>query len=303
MHRSGCAAVPVVEGTPFVAAPPSARPPSATWRRVTTLFAAAIDSALEAATRVERDPQEALHSFRRQVRRARALVAACHDQLPAAGRLELHWTLRRVTRATGAMRDHDALPEALAKLPFDEKTAEARAHLESRLVQSRLRSRSPLKRARRLAVAAAKVGRLPALFESLLPITVDAAALSEGWRRLATRARKAVRAARAQSDDTAAVHEARKRLRTLANAMEQLAPDGSRAAKRAPRYARLASKFGATLDDERLARHARRTGLADGAAGQRLVARLERRVASRRERLLLDARRALSRRRIKSAAG
>ena len=85
--------------------------------------------------------------------------------------------------------------------------------------------------------------------------------------------------------------------------MGQLAPEGSRAAKRAPRYARLASKFGATLDDERLARHARRTGLADGSAGQRLVARLERRVADRRARLLVDARRALSRRRIKSAAG
>lgn len=307
MHRSTSTSSIATEESAVAWADRSERPTSPTYRRTTRCFRQALVAAVEAALRVEREPQGALHDFRRGVRDARAVLAACKSLLPTEGFLELQATLRAVTRATGAMRDRDALPEVLASLPVAMGTAEARAALESRLLVDRFASRQPRQRARRLAVAAAKVTPLADRFDELLPREFTPVQLRAGWQRLAKRARKAAKAAARTPDAVPTVHTARKRLRQLGAALRLLAKRDTRAARRASRLARLAAKLGETLDCARLAEVAQRsalhdpTVLADGAAVE-LAATLERRSGARRVKLLQATRRMLARRRWKSRA-
>ncbi len=301
MHRSSSVSSFGTEEPAIAWADPGLRPASPTYLKATRVFRQALTAAVEAALRVEREPQQALHDFRRRVRDARAVVAACTLALPTADRLELVATLRAVTRATGAMRDRDALPQALAALPVDPELAEARAAFESRLLVERVAQRQPRQRARRLAVAAAKVSALPDRFEQLLPRDLASAVLRAGWQRLAKRARKSVKVAGRDADATVAVHAARKRLRVLAGALTLLTKSGTRAARRAPRLARLASKLGETLDYSRLEEAARRETLSETLpAANELLLALEQRGRGRRRKLLDQARHALARRRWKS---
>ncbi len=302
MHRSPSVISSESELPLIAAAGPSIDRRSATHRSVARAFEAAINEALEQAARVELDPGDALHQFRRAVRRARAVIEAVAHQLPPASRLELLSVLRAVIRATGAMRDRDALPVMLAELPHSEVTAEARATLEARLLGARLAQRQPLQRARRLAVAAAKLTLLPQALEAALCPRLPSTAIHDGWLVLARRARKATRAALLASENSAIVHRARKRLRLLAQSLLALSPRGSSAARRGRRFAELSTRLGATLDYGLLVELAR----ADGAAvrsrsGHELVGQLERHAFGRRPKLLKRARRSLARRRWKLA--
>lgn len=301
MHRSDTTASPAAEVVPALPAPPERARGSATARRVRRAFADAIDIALAAAVGIERTPQESLRTFRRAVRHARAIVVTCRRHLPAAVRLELVTTLRAVTRATGAMRDRDALPEALAALPALPAAAEARARLESVLLAERLRVRRPQHRTRRLAVAAAKLAALVERFERGLPARLQVADVEQGWKRLARKARAAVRSARRDPSDLTQTHVARKRLRTLASALLALGGERGRAAKRAQRLARLVTELGRTLDCQRLDRRARRGGLARAAPGRsELLDQLADAALARRPRLLKRAARHVARRRWKT---
>lgn len=300
MYRSASTALSATEVVSTAGFDRAIAPAGATWRRVQAAFGVAINAALEAALRIERDPQAALHEFRRAIRHARAIVAACHALLAPQGRLELNATLRQVTRMTGAMRDRDALPAALAELPVEGAAAEARASLEARLLVERLRARQPLLRLRKLAVAAAKLSLLPARLETLLPPRVSTVDLGKGLKRLAKRAHKAVRSARLDPVEVEPAHAARKRLRTLANALSLLAKERTRTGKPARRAAKLSRRLGATLDYQRLAKRAGIgvQGAMQAGSGE-LLALLEREAIARRPRLLARADRLLARGRLK----
>ncbi|MBM4015452.1 MAG: CHAD domain-containing protein [Planctomycetes bacterium] len=301
MHRSDTTASPAVEVVPAFPVPPVRARGSATARRVRRAFAEAIDHALAAAIASERTPQESLRTFRRAVRHARAIVATCRTQLPASIRLELLATFRAVTRATGAMRDRDALPAVLAELAPLPAAAEARARLEGLLLTERLDARRPQKRARKLAVAAVKLAALVERFERSLPGCLQAKDVEHGWKRLARKARSAVRAARREPSDPRQTHDARKRLRTLASALLALGGDQRRTVKRAQRLARIVTELGRTLDCQRLDRRARSGGIARSMSGGReLLEQLADAALASRPRLLKRAARQVARRRWKA---
>jgi len=228
-------------------------------------------------------------------------VATAAPLLAAAERLEFAAALSSAIRDTGAMRDRDVLPSALAALPVRPGTEEARVALETALVVDRARRRRPLQRVRRLAVAAARIGLLPARFAQALSADVDGLALARGIERLARRARRAVRAALRRPDDVRVAHSARKRVRLLAAAVAELFGGAGRTARRGRRLASLSSEIGETLDLERLSDFARAPGRAlPGRARRRLLAQVRRRLAGRRPKLLRRALRMLKRRRWKA---
>jgi CHAD domain-containing protein len=249
---------------------------SSTHRRVCAVFEAAIAAAFDAAATVDRDPIESVHEFRRQARRARAILAALVKALPAGARREMNATLKSTIRETGDLRDRDVLPETLSDLPVEQGTEEARATLEGALLARRARERRPLSRARRLAVASARLAPLPDRLESTLPPDLGDESLFEGVARLARRARKAVRGAGERPHDVQLAHAARKRIRQLTASHEALLGDGAATARRAARLSRWSKAFGATLDLEMLAAFARDHGGPGGEESERLLGQLQR---------------------------
>jgi hypothetical protein len=295
MHRAP-GAVPSSAEVPTDAVVPLAAPRfSPSHRRVCSAFRTAIESALLAALKVEQDPIESVHEFRRCARRARSVLALVGRQLPAAARLEVGAALRSAISDTNEMRDRDVLPATLAELPLVPGTEEARARLESRLVGERLRHRRPLGRVRTVAVAAARLGLVCDRFVDALPLDLAESAVGEGFARLARRARKAVRDALEAPDDVALTHSARKRVRLLAAALVAIFPRGAAAKRRSQRLTRVSQKLGATLDVVRLAEFARRRGVAG--VDDELLAQILERPQRRRRKLFERALEALRSRR------
>jgi hypothetical protein len=299
MNRSAAGGVPIALDASTAVTRDGERTASisSAHARTCAAFEAAIGAALDAATRVDQDPVESVHEFRRSARRARAIVAALRDELPGPARREMTATLRAAIRDTGALRDRDVLPETLSTLPVRRGTEEARATLEGELLQRRVDERRPRSRARLLAVAAARLAPLPERFAATLPPELDDDAIGEGVERLARRARKAVRAALAHPHRMVVAHEARKRMRQLAAAHDALIGDAAATRDRADRLARLSKAFGATLDLEVLAEFARRRErVAAGEGSGRLLGQLEKEPRQHRPELLERAAKLLRRR-------
>jgi hypothetical protein len=275
---------------------------SPTRARVVDAFEAAIADALGAAAMVERQPIESVHEFRRATRRARAILAAVGERLGTTARLEMTSALRSAIRDTSEMRDRDVLPVTLAALPPRDGTEEARAELETALLVDRQRQRRPLSRVRLIAVAAARLGLLPDRFEAELAADVADGDLALGFKKLARKARRDVRAAIEKPEDLETTHAARKRVRRLAAALDALLGRRSRPARLAKALQKVSSKLGDTLDLERLAQVARAKGDAEGdKAHARLLEQIDRRPLRRRPELLEQAEGLLKRRRWKPA--
>jgi CHAD domain-containing protein len=269
------------------------RSPAAT--AIVTAFTASIERALDAIVVVDRDPVAAVHELRRGVRSARAILRVVEPRLTRTNALEIHASLRTAIRETGTMRDRDVLPAALALIPAKPGTSEARAEVEAMLLSGRASARKHGARARRLAVLGARLSLLVDRFADLLPENFSREELIAGLRRLARRARRSVRCALQATDDLAAAHGARKRVRELAVALQRLGAGSLRMRRRATKFARLSTKIGATLDLELLRSFVRThsEGLDEDSAA-RLLEQLKQNGAQRRPRLLRRARRWLA---------
>jgi hypothetical protein len=299
MHRSGGAVMPAMEAPPNLPVAVRHRRLSASAMKLAAAFTTALDDAVAAAITIEVRPQQSLKAFRKAVRQARALLIAVRGLLPAPVRHDLVATLRAVTRDTGAMRDRDALPAALAELPRAPEAVDARAGLEARLLADRIAGRRPLLRVRRLAVAATKLAPLSARFVAALPPRLPSGAVARGLKRMARKARRAVRAAERTPHELAAAHVARKRLRSLA-AAAPLVPSIGRSIPQVARLAELVRVLGGMLDHQRLLLRIQVKGEGsphgDRAAVHRLATQLAEAAFRGRVELLREARRLVRRR-------
>jgi CHAD domain-containing protein len=87
-------------------------------------FRDAIDQARRAAGNPT-DLDEAVHTYRKSLRRARAILAMVADDLPGSDADAILQTLRRARRAVSAARDHAVAPKALASLVLDDGPRDA----------------------------------------------------------------------------------------------------------------------------------------------------------------------------------
>lgn len=190
------------------------------------------------------DPVEAVHEYRKSIRRARSVVALLR---PALGRAAARGTvehLRSAFRETSALRDDHVLLATLNGLAGDDPAllAEAAA-LGSRMADAGERNDVDVLRS-----SAAHLRPLPAALEVVLPPDFSTSALEKGLARSYRRTRQALDRAVETRNETD-FHEWRKREKELRYQVELLASGGSKPLKRREKsLGELARELGEVTD-------------------------------------------------------
>ena len=234
-------------------------------------FRRIIAAARRIASAAAQNPEQAVHEYRKSVRRARAVVALLRPALgrSASGRMLEH--LRNAFRETSELRDGDVLFGTLNGLAGDDPALVAEAgELAARMGEGR-DAPDPVAVLRR---AALHLKPLPAALEVTLPAAYSTPDLEAGLARSYRRTRQALdRAIETRSDDD--FHEWRKREKELRYQLELLAAGGSKALKRRERVlGDLAQDLGAVTDLMVLCRELETSaGAGEPGRGERLLDR------------------------------
>ncbi|MEO7730708.1 MAG: CHAD domain-containing protein [Kofleriaceae bacterium] len=94
--------------------------PAALRNVLVRAFEAAAQDAREAVAASDKDATSAVHSARKALRRARAILGLVAGALPKSERRAVRTALQEARRALSTVRDHAVAPETLAELPLDE---------------------------------------------------------------------------------------------------------------------------------------------------------------------------------------
>jgi CHAD domain-containing protein len=206
-------------------------------------FGAIVSRARGTVRHVASEPEEALHDFRKSVRRARALVSLLQ---PALGRTAAHGLageLRAAFQTTGTLRDADILIATLSTVDSD---AAARPAFERVLRQEE--SRDGSRAAEALAAGNRILRPLPDVLRVTLPQAFAMDDLARGLARSCRRVRSTLAQA-AKTGENADFHEWRKRVKELRYQIELLASSGSGELKRREKaLAALAEELGKVTD-------------------------------------------------------
>ena len=186
-------------------------------RALVAEFAAAAEAAREASASVERGAAEAVHSYRKALRRARAVLALVSRALPKSERRAVRRALREARRSLGAARDHVVAPETLAGLPLDPIVRETAAAI----VRTASDSIAPAAEIKQLlAEGAARTAAQVEALEAALPAGVPWSVVAKGVRSTYDDARRARKAAKRSKR---AFHTWRRRSKELGYQLELLA--------------------------------------------------------------------------------
>ena len=210
---------------------------------VLSAFTAIIATARGTVRHVALSPEEALHDFRKSVRRARALVSLLR---PALGRIAasgITGELRAAFQATGALRDADILIATLRSVASEDPS---RPIVERALAQEQ--SRDGGRAAEALAAGSRVLRPLPEVLRVTLPQSFSMDDLARGLARSCRRVRATLERA-AETGASAEFHEWRKRVKELRYQVELLASSGGAALKRREKaLAALAEDLGKVTD-------------------------------------------------------
>lgn len=155
-------------------------------------------------------PVEAVHEFRKAIRRSRALLRLLRRSLPEEVYDQAQRALREMNRATSGLRDLDVVLGTLHGLPLVDEASRATEAYIARLAQS---ADSPARDAVLGDLAAPLAREFERVLEAL-PRKVRRRAPAAGVRRTYRQARRDMRAtARRKSDE--ALHDWRKRTKEL----------------------------------------------------------------------------------------
>lgn len=151
-------------------------------------FQAAADAAREAAGSVDRGAADAVHDYRKALRRARAVLTLVGDALAKAERKAICRALREARRALGSVRDHAVAPETVSALPLgDEERSTA-----DTIIHGAAEAMPPVAEIKQmLAEGAARTAAQVEALEAALPQTVPWSSVERGVRRTYARARQA----------------------------------------------------------------------------------------------------------------
>jgi CHAD domain-containing protein len=163
-----------------------------------------------------RDPEAAVHQFRKALRRARAVLALVRDALPREERRAARLALRQARRALGSVRDHAVAPEALASLQLGEAERAAADAVLAAAVHA-MPARDEIERL--LAEGAARAAAEVEILEAALPQGIEWTTVLDGLRRTYRDARRARRAAKRSKRS---FHAWRRRTKELALQLQLL---------------------------------------------------------------------------------
>jgi CHAD domain-containing protein len=246
-------------------------------------FRAIVSGARRIASAAASNPGEAVHEYRKSVRRARSVVALLRPSLGRVASRGLVEHLGSAFRETSVLRDNDVLFATLNGLAGDDATlfVEA-AEFAARAGEANERP-NPVKVLRR---AALNLKPLPAAMEVLLPAGFSTPDLEEGLSRSYRRTRQALDLA-IQTRSDADFHEWRKREKELRYQLELLASGGSKPLKRREKaLGELAQALGAVTDLFVLCREIEASGPSDPGRADALLLRARALARQRADELL-----------------
>ena len=252
-----------------------------------SILAVTRQAAAAAATR----PVEAVHEFRKSIRRARTIVELLRPALGGRAADGLILALKQAFAETGSLRDADILLAALASLGEPDVTTDA---LETALKADLADRPGASQTARLLRGGAAGLRPLPRVLDVVLPADYSVGDLHKGLARTQRRSRQALsRALQSYSQEN--FHRWRRRMKELRYQVELLASGGSKPLRRSEKeLGRLAQDIGNTTDLFVLGREveARAAELPEAAALAERIRRVSeeaaRQLLSRGEELLAE---------------
>jgi len=180
-------------------------------------FAATAAAARDAAASVDHGAATAVHSYRKALRRARAVLELVASALPKSERRAVRRALREARRALGSARDHAVAPETLGRLPLgDVERATAKA-----IVDHAAEAMAPLAEIKQLlAEGAARAAAQVEALEAALPPTISWETVARGFRDVYDDARAARKLAKSSKRS---FHSWRRRSKELTYQLELLA--------------------------------------------------------------------------------
>jgi CHAD domain-containing protein len=179
----------------------------------------AAEAARDAAVTVDTDANDAVHSYRKALRRARAVLSLVRHALAKRERRAVEHALQEARRSVSAMRDHAVAPDALDEVTLD---ADARATATAVLVQAAAAQPSHAEIAQRLREGVARAVAQVEALEAALPRAIELDTLIRGVRDVYAAARKARRRAKS-STDPREFHRWRRRTKELVYQLQLLA--------------------------------------------------------------------------------
>jgi CHAD domain-containing protein len=185
-------------------------------RALVNEFLATADAAREAAGKADKSVTEAVHEYRKALRRARAVLSLVADALPKSERRAVRRALQEARRALSTARDHAVAPETLSHLQLGEVERET-----ANAILATAREAMPATPELRqlLAEGAARAAAQVEALEAALPTTIEWDTVAKGVRSVydaARRARKAGKRSKRQ------FHTWRRRSKELTYQLELL---------------------------------------------------------------------------------
>jgi CHAD domain-containing protein len=206
-------------------------------------FREGIDKARAAVGEVRTSTADAVHDYRKGLRRARAVLALIDDALPRGERRAIRDVLRTARRVVSAARDQVVAPEALARLTLDD---DARATADA-LVAKAKEAAPPLDEVARLLQegSARALAQVDAL-EAALPTPIDWDTVAEGLAATYREARSQLGKSRRK---LGAFHAWRRRTKELTYQLELVARHaGERTAAVQADFERISDELGGAVD-------------------------------------------------------
>jgi CHAD domain-containing protein len=186
-------------------------------RALVAEFLSAAQGARDASNEVDKDVDEAVHEYRKSLRRARAVLALVAKALPRSERRAVRKALQEARRALGNARDHAVAPETLASLPLsDEERTIAKAVLDA--AAEAMPARQEIKQA--LAEGAARALAQAEALEAALPPQLTWTQIVKGVKATYDQARVARKAAKRSASS---FHRWRRRSKELGYQLDVLA--------------------------------------------------------------------------------
>ncbi|MSP92373.1 MAG: CHAD domain-containing protein [Myxococcales bacterium] len=188
---------------------------------VAAAFRREIEGALNAVSRAPLEPADAVHDFRRAVRRSRAIVRLVRGALGQATYEGLDRTLAELGRASSGLRDAEVLPAALRAI--EPRPKRRLTILLEALEQKREQAYATGTAARVLGAAEMRLAPLAEALHGGLPPELSWDDLVEGLRLAYRRARKARDLAKKRPHHVL-IHDWRKRVKEVRHQLELLTP-------------------------------------------------------------------------------
>lgn len=180
-------------------------------------FGDAVQMAKDAVVDVDQGATSAVHSARKGLRRARAVLAMVAGSLPKSERRAVGKALREARRALSTIRDHAVAPETLGALALgEEDRATAKRVLDN--AAEALPATAEIRQL--LAESAARAAAQAEALEAALPAEIDLDTALDGIRQIYREARNARRLAK-RSDRW--FHAWRRRSKELAYQLQLIA--------------------------------------------------------------------------------